>query len=91
MYTIRWCKSVSGQYEVISLHENHQTHNVSQSDDGCTIVKISEIFYHITKEDNDLEIMCELGYNKSNKICGYGRFNSTLHIETQGRYKQVLV
>eukprot|EP00105_Crassostrea_gigas_P041167 XP_019925315.1 PREDICTED: uncharacterized protein LOC109619525 [Crassostrea gigas] len=89
--TIRWCKSVSGQYEVISLHENHQTHNVSQSDDGCTVVQTSEIFYHITKEDNDLEIICELGYNKSNKICGYGRFNSTLHIETQGRYKQVLV
>lgn len=33
------------------------------------------------KEDNDFEIMCELGYNKSNKICGYGRFNLIFYIE----------
>lgn len=78
---------------VISLQENHQTHNISQSEDGCTFVKKSGIFFHIMNEDNDLEIMCELGYNKSNKMCGNGRFNSTIHIpiETQGRYKQVLV
>lgn len=44
-------------------------------------IKILEIFYYIMKEDNDFEIMCELGYNKSNKICGYGRFNLIFFIE----------
>lgn len=79
---IRWCKSVAGQYEVISLQENPQTQIVSQSEDGCTFLQKSEIFYHITDEDNDPEIMCELGYNESSKICGKGRFNSTLQIPT---------
>lgn len=79
---IRWCKSVAGQYEVISLQDNPQTQTVSQSEDGCTFLQKSEIFYHITDEDNDPEIMCELGYNEKSKICGKGRFNSTLQIPT---------
>eukprot|EP00105_Crassostrea_gigas_P017999 XP_011435983.1 PREDICTED: uncharacterized protein LOC105334289 isoform X1 [Crassostrea gigas] len=80
---IRWCKNVSGQYEVISLQDTPQTQIVSQSKDGCTFVQLSEIFYHITGEDNDLEIMCELGYNENSKICDKGRFNSTLRINTE--------
>nr|XP_034308564.1 uncharacterized protein LOC117683474 [Crassostrea gigas] len=79
---IRWCKSVSGQYEVISLQDSPQTHIISQREDGCTFVQKSEIFYHITDEDNDLEIICELEYNEISKICGKGRFNSTLRIST---------
>lgn len=80
---IRWCKNVLGQYEVISLQETSQTQIVSQSKDGCTSVQISEIFYHITDEDNELEIMCELGYNENSKTCDKGRFNSTLRIATE--------
>lgn len=80
---IRWCKNVSGQYEVISLQETPQTQIVSQSKDGCTFVQKSEIFYHITDEDNELEIMCELGYNENSKICDKGRFNTTLRIATE--------
>lgn len=79
---IRWCKSASGQYEVISLQENPQTQIVSQREDDCTFVQKSEIFYHITDDDNDPEFMCELGYNAYRKICGKGRFNSTLRIPT---------
>ncbi|XP_065928833.1 uncharacterized protein [Magallana gigas] len=79
---IRWCKSVSGQYQVISLQDTPQTQIVSQREDGCTYVQKSEIFYHITEEDNDLDIMCELEYIKNSKICGKGRFNSTLRIST---------
>ncbi|XP_065928832.1 uncharacterized protein [Magallana gigas] len=80
---IRWCKYVSGKYEVISLQDTPQTQIVSQSKDGCTFVQKSEIFYHITDEDNELEIMCELGYNENSKICDKGRFNSTLRIATE--------
>lgn len=80
---IRWCKNVSGQYEVISLQDTPQTQIVSQSKDGCTFVQKSEIFYHITDEDNELEIMCELGYNENSKICDKGRFNTTLRIATE--------
>lgn len=79
---IRWCKSVSGQYQVISLQDTPQTQIESQTEDGCTYVQKSEIFYHITEEDNDLDIMCELEYIKNSKICGKGRFNSTLRIST---------
>lgn len=79
---IRWCKFASGQFEVISLQENPQTQIVSQREDDCTFVQKSEIFYHITDDDNDPEFMCELGYNANSKICGKGRFNSTLQIPT---------
>lgn len=80
---IRWCKHVSGKYEVISLQDTPQMQIVSQSKDGCIFVQKSEIFYHITDEDNELEIMCELEYNEISKICGKGRFNSTLRIATE--------
>lgn len=73
---------MAGQYEVITLQENPQTQIVSQSKDRCTFVQKSEIFYHIIYDDSDLEIMCELGYNENSKICGKGRFNSTLRIPT---------
>lgn len=67
---------------MISLQENPQTQIVSQREDDCTFVQKSEIFYHITDDDNDPEFMCELGYNAYSKICGKGRFNSTLRIPT---------
>lgn len=67
---------------MISLQENPQTQIVSQREHDCTFVQKSEIFYHITDDDNDPEFMCELGYNAYRKICGKGRFNSTLRIPT---------
>lgn len=79
---IRWCKAISRQYEVMTLQENPQTQIVSQREDGCTFIQKSEIFYYITNDDTDLEIMCEMGYSKYSKICGNGRFNSTLRIFT---------
>lgn len=88
---IRWCKSVSGQYQVISLQDTPQTQIESQREDGCTYVQKSEIFYHITEEDNDLDIMCELEYIKNSKICGKGRFNSTLRISTHLKGMIILI
>ena len=54
---------------------------VSESKDNCTLIKKSEIFYHVSNEDVSLNITCELGYGK-NKNCGLGRHNNTLSIPT---------
>lgn len=55
---------------------------VSESKDNCTLIKKSEIFYHVSNEDVSLNITCELGYGNNNKNCGSGRHNSTLSIPT---------
>lgn len=63
---------------MISLQEEPKTQIISLSEDGCSFMQQSEIFYHITNDDADLEIMCELYSSR----CGNGRSNASLHIST---------
>ncbi|XP_022306828.2 uncharacterized protein LOC111113125 isoform X3 [Crassostrea virginica] len=83
----RWCKSVTSQldsekYEIISFQDDPMSSIVSESKDNCTLIKKSEIFYHVSNDDVSLNITCELGYGNNNKNCGSGRHNSTLSIPT---------
>nr|XP_022306829.1 uncharacterized protein LOC111113125 isoform X4 [Crassostrea virginica] len=83
----RWCKSATSQfdsemYEIISFQDDPMSSIVSESKDNCTLIKKSEIFYHVSNDDVSLNITCELGYGNNNKNCGSGRHNSTLSIPT---------
>ena len=61
----------------------------SESIDGCALIKRSEIFYHVSKEDINLNITCELGYKSYNKNCGSGRHNGTLNIPTTAEIERM--
>nr|XP_022306617.1 uncharacterized protein LOC111112994 [Crassostrea virginica] len=83
----RWCKSVTSQsgtekYEIISIQDDAVSNITSESIDGCALIKRSEIFYHVSKEDINFNITCELGYKSYDKKCGLGRFNGMLSIPT---------
>nr|XP_022306620.1 uncharacterized protein LOC111112998 [Crassostrea virginica] len=83
----RWCKCVTSYSErekcqIISFQEIPVSSITSQSKDGCTLIKNSETFYHVSNEDVNLNIKCELGYKGYDKKCGFGRSNGTLSILT---------
>ncbi|XP_078320705.1 uncharacterized protein LOC111113128 isoform X1 [Crassostrea virginica] len=83
----RWCKSVTSlsereKYEIISVQDDPVSNVISESKDGCTLIRRSEIFYHVSNADDNLNIRCELGYRSYNKNCGSGRHNGTLNIPT---------
>ncbi|XP_078321376.1 uncharacterized protein LOC111113126 [Crassostrea virginica] len=83
----RWCKSVtslseSENNEIISVQDDPVSSVISESKDGCNLIKRSEIFLHISNADVNLSVTCELGYASYNKNCGSGRHNGTLNIPT---------
>ncbi|XP_062607993.1 uncharacterized protein LOC134269801 [Saccostrea cucullata] len=55
---VRWCKKESGTFKPISLQDSPIMTLVPSGQDGCT--QFSLIFYHITQNDTDLEIMCDM-------------------------------
>lgn len=79
---IRWCKKDSGKFKPMSLQDQPLTSLVSRSEDGCVLTQESKIFYHIERNDTDLEIMCESGYKTYRKECGIEGANATLYINT---------
>lgn len=66
----------------MSLQDHPVSTIISESNDGCTLMKKSEMFYHVSTGDVILDITCELGYESYNKICGSGRLNGTFNIST---------
>lgn len=52
---------------------------MERSKDGCTVVQNSVLFYHVTQNITDLEIMCESGWGSA---CGIEGINATLSIPT---------
>ena len=64
---------------------------ISESKDGCTLIKRSEIFIHISNADVNLSVTCELGYASYNKNCGSGRHNGTLNIPTTADIERMLL
>ena len=61
----------------------------SESKDGCTLIRRSEIFYHVSNADVNLNITCELGYKSFNKNCRSGRHNGTLNIPTTAEIERM--
>lgn len=86
MQTIRWCKKEKEQFRVLSLQTPPTSSIVYRSKDGCTLTENSVIFYHITKHDMGLEIMCETGYNYF--ICGLSGLSSSVSIPTSDTIKK---
>ncbi|XP_065929496.1 uncharacterized protein [Magallana gigas] len=76
---IRWCKNESGKLQKLSLQHPPLTSIVSRIKDGCSVVQKSVIFYHILKNDTDLDLMCESGYGGT---CGKSGINYTISIPT---------
>lgn len=66
----------------MSLQDHPVSTIISESNDGCTLIKKSEMFYHVSTGDVILDITCELGYESYNKICGLGRLNGAFNIST---------
>ncbi|XP_078321554.1 uncharacterized protein LOC111111858 isoform X2 [Crassostrea virginica] len=85
--SIRWCKKEKDEFRVLSLQNLPTSSIVYRSKDGCTLTENSVIFYHITKHDMDLEIMCETGFN--HYLCGLSGLNSSVSIPTSNTIKKV--
>lgn len=84
MQDIRWCKKQNGKFSVFQLQDDPITSIVQRSNNGCTIMQESVIFYHITNQDTNLEIMCESPfYTNEGDECGRKRgINLKLDIPT---------
>lgn len=63
------------------MQEEPKTQIISRSEDRCTFMQQLDIFYRITIDDADLEIICDI-YDKYSTACKKGRSNSSLHIST---------
>ncbi|XP_065929165.1 uncharacterized protein [Magallana gigas] len=76
---IRWCKKEKGKFNSLQFQDPPRTNVVERSKDGCTVVQNSVLFYHVTQNNTDLEIMCESGWGSA---CGIEGINATLSIPT---------
>ncbi|XP_061185616.1 uncharacterized protein LOC133193676 isoform X3 [Saccostrea echinata] len=79
---IKWCKKTPSGFRELKLQEPPLTTPLSSSEDGCTHVQKSEIFYHLTQTDEELEIICIAG-DRHSRECGQFGIRSNILIKAR--------